>query len=67
MVKIGPYFHVHMSCNFCLFFNFFVPKTYVLKFILGVLFIWTLWAVLLGLPNRKMTLTSFNVSVDVDL
>jgi len=37
-----------------------------LKVLLGALFTWTLWVVLLELPNWKMTSTFVNVSV-VDL
>jgi hypothetical protein len=42
-----------MDYNFCLFFNFFVPKKYFLKVLDGALFLWTLWVFLLGLPNLK--------------
>jgi len=37
-----------------------------LKVLFGALFTWTLWVVLLKLPNWKMTSTFINVSV-VDL
>ncbi len=56
-----------MSCNFCLFFNFFVPKAYVLKVLDGTLFIRTLWVFLLGLSNFKMTLATLNTSFHIDL
>jgi len=45
-----------------LFFNFFVPKTYFLKVLDGALFLWTLWVLLLGLSNQKMTLTTLNTN-----
>jgi hypothetical protein len=38
-----------------------------LKVLLGALFIWALWVVVLGVPNQKMTSISINVSVDVNL
>ncbi len=56
-----------MSCNFCLLFKKIVPKLYFLKSLHKTLFIWTLWAFLLGLPNLKMILTTLNISFHIDL
>jgi hypothetical protein len=57
-----------MSCNFCLFFSIFLFQKHILKNKLhGEIIIWTLWVVLLGFPNWKMTLVYVNVSVDVNL
>jgi hypothetical protein len=56
-----------MSCNFCLLFNFFVPKTYFLKVLDGALFLWTLWVSFLRLPNQKMTLITLNTNFHIDL
>jgi hypothetical protein len=55
-----------MSCNFCLFFNFFCPKNVFLKFLNGALFLWTLWVFLLGFPNFKMILVTLNTSFHID-
>jgi hypothetical protein len=67
MVKIGPYFHKSLQIAIFIFFYFLISKIYFLKFLFGVLFIWILWVVVLGLPNSKMILAFVNVSVDVDL
>jgi hypothetical protein len=48
-------------------FKNFVPKTYFLKVLDGVLFFWALWVFLLGLPNQKMTITTLNSSFHIDL
>jgi len=50
-----------------LFFNFFIPKAYFFKVLDGALFLWILWAYLLGLPNLKMTSTTLNTSFHIDL
>ncbi len=55
-----------MSCNFCLFLNFFVPKTHFLKILNVALFLWTLWVFLLGLANLKMTLATLNKTFHID-
>jgi hypothetical protein len=51
-----------MSCNFCLFFNLFVPKVSFLKVFDGALLFWILWVFFLGLSNLKMTQTTLNTS-----
>jgi hypothetical protein len=56
-----------MSYKFCLFLNFFVPKTYFLKVLDGTLLFWTLWVLLLELPNQKMTSITLNTSFHIDL
>jgi hypothetical protein len=56
-----------MNYNFYLFFNFFVPKTYVLETLHGSLFVKTLWAFLLGFSNLKMTLVTLNKIFHIDL
>jgi hypothetical protein len=56
-----------MSCNFYLFFNFFVPKAYFLKVLNGALILLTLWVFPLGLPNFKMTSTTLNKTIHIDL
>ncbi len=56
-----------MSCNFCFFFNFFVPKNLYLKILNVALFFWTLWVFLLGLSNLKMALVKLNTSFHIDL
>ncbi len=56
-----------MSCNSCLFFKFFVPKSCFLKVFDGALFLWTLWVFLLGLPNQKLMLVTLNTSFHIDL
>jgi hypothetical protein len=56
-----------MSYNFCLSFNFFVPKTYFLKVLDGALFLRTLWVFLLRLPNSKMTSITLNTSFHINL
>jgi hypothetical protein len=56
-----------MNCNFCLFFNFFVPKAYFFKVLDGALFLWTFWVFLLWLSNFKMTSTTLNISFHIDL
>jgi hypothetical protein len=38
-----------------------------LKALNGLLFIWTLWIFLSGLPNLKMTLATLNTSFHIDL
>jgi hypothetical protein len=43
------------------------PKTYFLKVLDGVIFLWILWAFFLGLPNQKMTLITSNTSFHMDL
>jgi len=56
-----------MNYNFCLFFNFFVPKASFFKVLNGALFLWTLWVFFLQLPNLKMTSTTLNTSFHIDL
>ncbi len=56
-----------MNYNFCLFFNFFVPKYMFLKNLNGEIFLKTLWVFLLGLPNQKMTSATLNTSFQIDL
>jgi hypothetical protein len=56
-----------MKFNFCLFFNFFVPKAYFLKVLDEALFLKTLWVSFLGLPNLKMTSATLNISSHIDL
>jgi hypothetical protein len=38
-----------------------------LKTLHGALFKWTLWVFLLGLPNKKMTSTTLNISFHINL
>jgi len=38
-----------------------------LKVLNGALFSWTLWVFLLGLPSLKMTSTTLNTSLHIDL
>jgi hypothetical protein len=54
MVKVWPYFHksIWVTIVFC-FFNFFVPKAYVLKVLNGVLFLKELWVFILGFSKLK--------------
>jgi hypothetical protein len=56
-----------MNYNCFLFFNFIVPKTYVLKVLDETLIQKKLWVFLLGLPNLKMTLVILNTSSHIDL
>jgi hypothetical protein len=54
-----------MSCNFCLFFNFFVPKTFVFEIFR--------WGIILmnfvgfRTSKFKMTLTTLNTSFHINL
>ncbi len=54
-----------MSWNLFIF-QFFVPKTYVLKVLNGALFLKTLWVFLLGFPNSKMTLVTLYTIFHID-
>ncbi len=62
--------HIFISAcklQFLFVFQFFVPKTYVLKVLYWALFFWTLWLFCLQLPNFKMTSVTLNTSFYINL
>jgi hypothetical protein len=56
-----------MSCNFILFFNFFVPKPYVFESFKWGIIPKNLVGFFFELPNLKMTSTTLNTSSHIDL
>jgi hypothetical protein len=56
-----------MNCNFYLFFNFFAPKTYVLKSFKWDIIPLDFVGFFLGLPNLKMKLVTLNTNFHIDL
>ncbi len=55
-----------MSYNFCLFFNFLVPKAYVFENFTWVIIHIDFVGFFLGFPIKKMTLTILNTSSHIN-